>query len=375
MPANLERIRVSGFKSIRELDLQLRPLNVLVGANGSGKSNFISVFHLLNQILQERLQRYSMVEGANNLLHYGAEASEKIHLEVQFNDYEYIATLIPTNQNTLVLDFEGVNPIQPDNQHFTLGTINGEPRRETYLRSPEFNSDGRKQRAKEMVKRLEAIRVYHFQDTSRNAALYGQQNLHDNLYLHSDASNLAPFLYLLQEKHPHEYDRIVRTVKRVAPYFHDFVLRPNPQNEEAIRLEWLDVNSDRVLNPHTLSDGTLRFICLATLLMQPEEYLPSVILIDEPELGLHPFATSLLAGMLRSISTKTQVILATQSVQFVNQFAPEDIIVVERKDGASTFRRIGEEELKGWIENFEDYGVGDLWEKNVFGGNPQPERI
>src|SRR5690606_12982361 len=127
------------------------------------------------------------------------------------------------------------------------------------------------------------------------------------------------------------------------------------------------VNSDKIFNASALSDGTLRFICLATLLMQPDEKLPSVILIDEPELGLHPLAITLLEGMLRSVSTKTQVIISTQSVPLINQFLPEDIIVVDRKDKQSTFNRLKAEELEAWMSDYSGYGIGDLWEKNVIG--------
>jgi len=370
MPATLERIRISGFKSIRELDLELRPLNVLVGANGSGKSNFIGVFHLLNQILQERLQLYTAKVGAESLLHYGSKTTKEIRIELRLQGYEYVATLVNTNTDALVFKRESIMEVIPS---VTLldAQAGYRPYPESKLVTLDLPNEERKQVAQEIANRLERWQVYHIHDTSSEARMRGFQNLHDNVRLHSDGSNIAAFLYLIKEKFPDEYSRIVRLVRRVAPFFHDFVLRPNPLNEDQIRLQWVDVHSDTVYNAHLFSDGTLRFICLATLLMQPEEYLPSVILIDEPELGLHPFATSLLAGMLRSVSTYRQIIVATQSVQFVNQFAPEDIIVVEREGGQSTFRRLDAEGLEDWME---DYGVGDLWEKNVFGGRPKPER-
>lgn len=373
MPATLERIRISGFKSIRELDLELRPLNVLVGANGSGKSNFIGVFHLLNQILQERLQLYTAKVGVESLLHYGRKTTDKVSISLQFAGYHYGISLVPTERDTLFVASEGSSYETPAGivitpPAATIGRNTGYP--ESRLLSS-TSSDENGSLGKDIRGFLQGWQVYHIHDTSSEARMRGFQNLHDNVRLHSDGSNIAAFLYLIKEKFPDEYSRIVRLVRRVAPFFHDFVLRPNPLNEDQIRLQWVDVHSDTVYNAHLFSDGTLRFICLATLLMQPEEYLPSVILIDEPELGLHPFATSLLAGMLRSVSTYRQIIVATQSVQFVNQFAPEDIIVVEREDGQSTFRRLDAEGLEDWME---DYGVGDLWEKNVFGGRPKPER-
>src|SRR2546427_3037694 len=155
------------------------------------------------------------------------------------------------------------------------------------------------------------------------------------------------------------------TITQVAPFFNDFALRPDPTPKESIRLEWREKGSDFPFRAAHLSDGTLRFICLATLLLQPTP--PSTVLIDEPELGLHPYAITVLASLLKSASTKTQVIVSTQSVPLVNQLQPEDILVVDRAQGQSTFRHLGSEELKDWLE---DYGLGDLWEKNLFGGRP-----
>jgi len=151
----------------------------------------------------------------------------------------------------------------------------------------------------------------------------------------------------------------------VAPFLEDFVLEPLALNQQMIRLEWREKGNDHVFGPGALSDGTLRFICLATLLLQPT--LPSTILLDEPELGLHPYAITLLADLLRGASTKTQVIASTQSVSLVNQFEPQDILVVEREDGQSMFKRLEHGAMDAWLE---DYGLGELWEKNLLGGRP-----
>ena len=124
-------------------------------------------------------------------------------------------------------------------------------------------------------------------------------------------------------------------------------------------------DSDAYFNAHSMSDGTLRFVCLATLLLQPT--LPETILLDEPELGLHPYAIRVLAELLQSASATTQVIVSTQSVSLVNQFSPEDLLVVEREAGNTVFKRPKSEDIQNWAD---DYGLGDLWEKNVIGGRP-----
>ena len=174
---------------------------------------------------------------------------------------------------------------------------------------------------------------------------------------------MAAFLYSIQDTP--EYERIVQTIQRVAPFFHDFILVSDKNNKEQIRLRWKHKGSDAYFDANGLSDGTLRFICLTALLLQPE--LPKVILLDEPELGLHPYALQILAGMLKSASNGAQIIVSTQSVTFANQFGWQDIIIVDQKDGESLFNRIKEEEIKPWLE---DYAIGDLWEKNLIGGTP-----
>ena len=154
-------------------------------------------------------------------------------------------------------------------------------------------------------------------------------------------------------------------VRLVAPFFDDFSLRPLPENKDLIKLEWMERNSDYPFLASHLSDGTLRFICLATVLLQPDP--PDLILIDEPELGLHPYALNILADLIKSASTKSQIVISTQSVSLVNQFEVEDILVVDRYNGETTIRRLVEEELVDWLN---DYSLGELWEMNIFGGKP-----
>lgn len=380
MPNKLERIQVSGFKSIRELDIKLHDLNVLIGANGSGKSNFISLFHLLNKVLDRRLQVYTGRIGEESLLYYGSKVTNKIDMEFIFEGEEphlangYKISLIPTNAGTLI--FEDENYLFHDRsvyEHPWVSPGLGAGHKETQLYA--LSQQAKNWIAVDyIIRALNSWKIYHFEDTSENSLIKKTQNIHENERLKPDASNLAAYLYLLQEKYPQNYQRILRTIRRIAPFFDDFVLRPDPLNEENIRLQWRDVNStDNIFSPHALSDGTLRFMALATLLLQPDDKLPSLILIDEPELGLHPFAINILVSLLQSASTKTQVIISTQSVPLINQFAPEDIIVVDRKDQQSTFDRLEIEDLQEWMTEYSGYGIGDLWEKNVIGGRPQRE--
>ena len=212
---------------------------------------------------------------------------------------------------------------------------------------------------------LKSWKVYHFHDTSDTAKIKGIGDINDNFYLRPDASNLAAFLYALNILYKNYYEAIRDQIRNVAPFFDDFILRPDPANEDKIRLEWRERGSDYPFMAYHLSDGTLRFICLATLLLQPRP--PDTILIDEPELGLHPYAITVLTSLFRGLSSKIQLIISTQSVPLVNQLQPEDILVVDRIDGQSKFHRLKPEEMSDWLD---DYGLGDLWEKNLLGGRP-----
>jgi predicted ATPase len=323
--ASLDRIRIAGFKSIRDQEVELRPLNVLIGANGSGKSNFIGVFRLLHEIVSGRLEIYvARNGGADRLLHFGRKVTEGIYLKLVFGDTSLECALIPTSSDSLILS--GNEPLATAGYRW---------------------------------------QVYHFHDTSEAAKVKQTADLHDNGYLRPDAGNLAAFLYRLRMTEADAYRNITDVIRMVSPFFGDFTLQPDRLNPDKIRLEWQERGSDAYFDANSLSDGTLRFICLATLLLQPE--LPSLVLLDEPELGLHPYAITVLADLLRSAATRSQVVVSTQSVTLVNQLAPEDILVVDRVDGASVFRRLGQEEVATWMD---DYSLGELWEKNVLGGRP-----
>lgn len=365
----LERIKIEGFKSIRELDLALRPLNILIGANGAGKSNFVGVFRFLRELVNENLQLYvATAGGVDAFLHFGQRITDRLRLEVTFYQAAelsntYGCTLLPSADDMFVFGNEYVafhdsaRYGRPYHRSLDAGGL------ETRL-----NISAQQRPIAHYVKQaLSSWQVYHFHDTSEAARVKQTGDLFDNRFLRADAANLAAYLYVLQETAEAHYRNIVDTVRLIAPFFADFALRPSPFNPEKIRLEWRERGTDMTFGAHALSDGTLRFMSLATLLLQPTDRLPTTILLDEPELGLHPYAIQVLANMLQSAAERTQVVVSTQSVTLVNQFNPEDIVVVDREGGQSVFRRLPDQEIDAWLE---DYGLGDLWEKNVLGGRP-----
>ena len=359
--SSVRSLSITGYKSIRELrDFELRSLNVLIGANGAGKSNFINLFRMLAEMYEQCLQVYVQTQGGPDaLLHFGRNTTEKLHAEFYFARNGYKFDLIPTTDNRLIFENE-ISWFGGVFFNTTPSAFLGRGHDESKLKTA---TDKYSPYVRESISNW---RVYHFHDTGEKAKVKQRRAANDNLRLKPDAANLAAYLRMLSQKHPQYYQRIVDAIRQVAPYFDGFVQRED--EPEFIELEWLQRGKpDTPLKANMLSDGTLRFICLATLLLQPAALLPETILIDEPELGLHPYAISVLADIFKQVSEERQLIVSTQSVELVNELTPEDVIVVDQEDEASTFRRYTNEGLSGWLE---EYSLGEVWKRNILGGRP-----
>lgn len=365
----LARLDLHGYKSIRHLtDFEFGPMNVLIGANGAGKSNFISFFKMLNWMtpppgnLQFHIGR---VGRANSLLYDGAAVTPQITAALTFETEaginEYAMRLFHAAPDTLIFADEKYRFSSRNIPGKAEWKSLGAGHTETKLI---ITADLGDKTAKTILRLLKGCKVYQFHNTSETARIRQAWSVDDNRFLKEDAANLASYLLRLRESQPQAYLRIVETIRQIAPFFADFVFAPV---EGTVLLQWRELNTDLIFGPHQASDGTLRMIALVSLLLQPEEDLPELIILDEPELGLHPFAINVIAGLLQSISNHAQVILATQSTTLVNYFYPEQIIVVDRPDRESTFKRLDAGALSDWLE---EYSIAELWEKNVIGGRP-----
>jgi len=357
----LRYVNIEGYKSIKAQSIPLADMNVLIGQNGAGKTNFISLFKFIRNIIAGRLKNISQTFGAETLLYYGSKETQRITINLDFDPNYYEIKLQPAHgKDTLIVELESSGFRAPNfNQPYWETLASSEE--ESFL-SKKASSNNIAKYVYEVIKEW---RVYHFHDTSETAGVKKYASMSDSKFLFEDASNIAPFLYLLKNTQVEYYERIVKTIQLVIPFFKDFLLEPNPFKPETIRLEWNDIYSDKTFTANELSDGSLRFICMATLLLQKN--LPFVILLDEPELGLHPTAITILSGLLKKASKRSQVIVSTQSVSLVNEFDPEDIIVVEKEGAETVFRRLDSQILESWLN---DYSMGDLWDKNIIGGKP-----
>ena len=346
----INKIVVKGYKSIKEQAVELLPI--------------------IRNLYEQNLQNYILTKGgADCLLYMGKKETEHIVFDLFFAKRDQEA------HNRFIVKLKEAQDslfIERVETAFNSGGVWHGQLDEANRQESSFKNDyaGQAFYVNSLLREFEVYHFHdtgdHFHDTGDRSPMKGKCNIEDNISLKSNGANIAAFLYYLKEKFPKHFARIEKTVASVSPFFDGFNLMPNRLNEQLIQLEWKQAGAvDTYFNAYQLSDGTLRFICLATLLLQPN--LPQTIIIDEPELGLHPVAVNKLAAMIKKASAKTQIIISTQSVNLVDNFEPQDIVVVDRKDNATVFNRLDTESLEVWLE---DYSLGEIWEKNVIGGQP-----
>ena len=373
----IDWVTVQGFRSVQRIErLKLGRLNVLIGANGSGKSNFIRVFELLRAVCRGNLQHHvRRAGGAEKTLHFGAKETDRIKIVIAFTQpaVRYQIELTPGGDDALHVCSEAIFSTEPVDTNRSQNDLAwSEDRSSLESELFELPTSERPIGAGRLLEHLNGWNIYHFHDTGLFSPFRKTNQLHDNHELHPDGSNLAAFLYLLRAKYESSYRLIRRAVRLVAPFFRDFVLDPEELNEETLRFGWHAEGSDVVFRASSLSDGSLRFIALATLLLQPEKFRPSVILLDEPELGLHPYAITILDSLFKQAAAETQIVFATQSSLLLDHQQPEDVLVADRVNGGTQITRC-EDDSERLLEWLEDYSMGQLWLKNEIGGRPVRE--
>ncbi len=370
----LTSVELKGFKSIdREgLEIVLAPVTVMLGANGAGKSNLVSFFKMLNSMTANNLQHYVADQGfADSLLHFGIKTTSEIKARLCFANaeamHEYSFVLGRDATGRLFVQDETIVLDQSGKETRPAVSLGGGVRESQLCKQSELGEETRRT----VHKLLANCRVFQFADTSATAKIRMEGYVDDARYLRSDAGNLAAFLRGLRTRSHWQryYDRIVRHIRLLVPQFADFDLDPSGENDRYVRLNWREKGSDYLFGPHQLSDGSLRLMALTTLFGQPPDTRPRVIIVDEPELGLHPAAISAIAGMVKAATSATQVILATQSSRLVDEFSADQVLIVERDEQRprTRIRRLDPEALRDWLER---YSLSELWEKNVLGGRP-----
>lgn len=338
MPDFLSKLSITGFKSIRELkDFELKKLNILIGANGAGKSNLIDFFRLLRKIIDGRLDEYIRLGGGiSDFLFNGRKITSEMKFEMHFGSRGYRFNIKPGPLDNCLLTNEA--------RYYRHGTtdwweLGDSPDGKSLLVKEVKENLADSQYSRPVYDAISSWQIYHFHDTGETAAMRHYEIIQDNKVLRFDAANIAPCLLYFKNEKPDVFQEILDSVRLILPFFDDFLLTvTNFGEKQKVNLSWLQQGSDYPMQPYHLSDGAIRFICLATALLQPDP--PSAIILDEPELGLHPSAIAVLSELIQNASKRTQLIVATQSPALIDHFSVEDIIVVKRKEGASVFERL-----------------------------------
>lgn len=355
----MDRIIIKGYKSFEEISFNLRKINLLIGSNGAGKSNFLSLFELLGRTFNQGLEQYVALKGGvDKFLHQGRKVTSIIETQIIQERNSYKLSLIEADGKLLVQN-EQLGYRYTDSWDFeTIATFVPETKIKTY---------GGMKRGDYVREYLGQIRKFHFHDTGNRSPFASECHVrNDAQTLYEHGENLAPILFRIQQENPLVYRRIVQVIQSVAPYFLDFYFNPSPA--ETLRLLWQDKYSTVIYGPNDFSDGTIRFIALVVLFMQP--WLPKLIIIDEPELGLHPVGIQKLSGLIKIAAQRgTQIIIATQSAELISNFDPEDVVTVNQKDGMTHMERLDSQELSHWLD---EYTLGELWKQNILkGGQPR----
>jgi predicted ATPase len=355
---NLSYLKIEGYKSIQSLEIEFSNINIIIGANGVGKSNFINFFNFVKKIIDKELEFYTAQSaGVNKLLYFGKKITNQLNFDLKFPPNRYSVSLIPTDDDKFIFLNESTY-IDSSNEVYLQNKGNKESKLPLY----EPDGYGVNQYVLHYIKDW---KVYHFHDTSKNSPMKQPCRIDDYYSFDINGGNLPAFLYSIKNNNPSSYKKMVRTIQKIAPFFHDFILEPDIINKDMIKLRWKHKGNDLYFDANDLSDGTIRFICLITLFLQPN--LPRIILLDEPELGLHPFALNILASVFRVVSQKTQIIASTQSSTFADYFDIEDIIIADSIDNTTKFKRLDKEKYQDWLD---EYSIGEMWQKNLIGANP-----
>ena len=370
----IEYVRIQGFRSLADVELSGIPkAAVLIGANGSGKSNFIRFFEMLSWMLgSHRLAEFvEMQGGADDQLHGGSRRTSRIEAEVRLrtetgrNDYRFVLSHAHPDRFFFSEEsFRSISDLSTEMSWQYLGSGHQEAELVWPIKLRDFSVTDRIT-ARVVTNLLRSCVVYQFHDTSNTSDFKKRWDAEDNNHLQTNGGNLAAILYRLEQEDIKRYELICQHISRVLPVFDRFQIE---ESYGKVLLRWKAKWTDKTFGAHLTSDCSLRFFALVTLLNLPPEMLPDVLLLDEPELGLHPAAISLIGGMIKSLAEKRQVIVATQSPLLVDEFDLDEIFVLELQDGRTEFRKLSPDDYQVWLDD--NFTSGELWQKNLLGGRP-----
>ncbi len=377
MPAStIESVRIKGFRSLADVEIsELPAATALIGANGSGKSNIMRFFEMLSWMLRSRQlgEFIARQGGADDQLFGGNRVTPRMEAEIVLNTdrgrNEYGFKLSHAHPDRFIFSEEAFrfsdryHPTEAPWQYLDSGHL--EAKIVEASQGGSYYHAVNPTTASVIVNLLRSCSVYQFHDTSDVSAFKNNWQISEGHQLRRHGGNLAAVLNRLEQQDVRRYEIICKQISRILPGFDRFVIE---EDYGKVLLRWKSKWSDKIFGPHLTSDGSLRFFALVTLLNLPAEMLPNVILLDEPELGLHPAAISIIGGMIRSLSQEKQIIVATQSPLLVDYFSLDEVFVLDLEDGQTKCRQLSSGDYELWLQD--NFTPGDLWRKNLFGEHP-----
>ncbi len=371
----IESVHIRGFRSLANVEVNDIPkAAVFIGANGSGKSNFIRFFEMISWMLRSRrfAEFVKIQGGADDQLFGGNRVTSRIEAEIRMrtdkgrNDYQFKLSHADTDSlyfSEECFRFNG-NDHTGEAPWYSLGGTHEEAKiveAAQAVKPQDFNPAT----ARVIVNLLRECSVYQFHDTSNYSNFKKRWDVEDNNYLRAHGGNLAAILHRLEREDINRFEWINNQIRRILPVFDRFEIE---ESYGKVLLRWKAQGMDKTFGAHLTSDGSLRFFALATLLNLPSGMLPNILLLDEPELGLHPAAVSLVGGMIKSLSVDRQIFVATQSPLLVDEFDLDEIFVLELQDGRTKFRKLKSDDYQAWLDD--SFTTGELWQTNLIGGRP-----
>ncbi len=344
---------------------------MLIGANGSGKSNFIRFFEMMSWMLRSRnlAEFIERQGGADDQLFRGNRQTPRLDAEISVrtekgrNDYGFALSYAHPDRFFFSEERFRQSRAYRSNEAPWEDLQSGH--REAAIVDARYGGSYlNSMTASAIVNLLRDCATFQFHDTSDGSNFKKRWDVEDNNRLRSQGGNLAAILHRLEQEDSKRYEMICRHIGRVLPVFDRFEIEPSYGK---VLLRWKAKDTDKTFGAHLTSDGSLRFFALVALLNLPAEMLPSVLLLDEPELGLHPAAVTLIGGMIKSLAEQRQVIVATQSPLLVDSFELNEIFVLELEDGRTNVRALRKDDYQQWLD---EYSTGELWQKNLLGGHP-----
>ena len=372
---HIERLHIRGFRSLA--NVELRPVagaNVLIGANGSGKSNLVHFFNMLSWMLKSRrpAEFISREGGADDQLYGGSDTTPRLDAEIAIrtdtgrNDYRF--SLMYAHPDQLLFSEEALRSRRDDSDAEAEWNHLGAGHREALIvtagQGNRASSAATQRTGGTVTHLLRNCAAYQFHNTGASSNLKKTGDATDAAYMRADGGNLAAILYRLEREDLGRYELICRHIRRVLPGFDCFQIE---EQYGKLALRWRSRLFNKTYGAHVTSDGSLRFFALATLLNLPGEMLPGVLVLDEPELGLHPAAITLVGEMIRATAGSRQIVLATQSPLLVDAFKLDEVFVFEMRDRRTELARPDPAQLQPWLDEF---SVGEMWQKNLLGGRP-----